>query len=216
MPTIGAVSLTSPTACFSAVMTARVARPGASAVAAGLAVTVSVAIVSVSFFCAAHQGPFCVGPTVPPACTANTEPSGPGAHTSSLIVSDCTSAEPTTGMAGAGVSVKAPCADEPVPRLITPIAPAATALPTAVLSAVPVTLLIAAILPVVAAGKSAAVAPLLLIQMTSPLIGVSYPVIFELPAARMIQVGPGYSVLSGERTTPDDVVAGPWYWLILV
>ena len=119
-------------------------------------------------------------------------------------------------MAAAAVSVNAPCADEPVPMLITPIAPAATALTTAVLSAAPVTLLIAAILPVVEAGKSAALAPLLLIQMTSPLIGVSYPVIFELPAARMIQVGPGYSVVSGERTTADEVVAGPWYWLILV
>src|ERR1700754_3636559 len=216
MPTIGAVSKTSPTACFSAVMTARVARPGASTVAAVLAVTVSVAIVSVSFFCVAHQGPFCVGPTVPPGCGSNTEPSGPGAHTSSLIVSDCTSAEDTTGMAAAAVSVKAPCAVEPVPMLITPIAPAATALTTTVFSAAPVTLLIAAILPVVDAGKSAALAPLLLIQMTSPVIGVSYPVIFELPAARMIQVGPGYSVLSGELTTADDVVAGPWYWLILV
>src|SRR3954464_1713697 len=139
MPTIGAVSKTSPTACFSAVMTAREARPGASTVAAGLAVTVSVAIVSVSFFCAAHQGPFCVGPTVPPGCGANTEPSGPGAHTSSLIVSDCTSAEDTTGMATVPpVSVNGPCGELPVPMLITPIAPAATALPTAVLSAVPV------------------------------------------------------------------------------
>src|SRR4051795_10366357 len=127
MPTIGAVSKTSPTACFSAVMTARVARPGASTVAAALAVTVSVAIVSVNFFCAAHQGPFCVGPTVPPACGANTEPSGPGAHTSSLIVSDCTSAEDTTGRAAAAVSVMA-AGEEPVPMLITPIAPAAAAL----------------------------------------------------------------------------------------
>src|SRR5215218_5852544 len=110
MPTIGAVSKTSLTACFSAVMTARVARPGASTVAAELAVTVSVAIVSVNFFCTAHQGPFCVGPTVPPGCGSNTEPSGPGAHTSSLIVSDCTSAEDTTGMATAPpVSVNAPC-----------------------------------------------------------------------------------------------------------
>jgi hypothetical protein len=32
----------------------------------------------------------------------------------------------------------------------------------------------------------------------------------------MIQVGPGYSVVSGERTTPYEVVADPWYWLILV
>src|SRR5262245_28661779 len=120
-------------------------------------------------------------------------------------------------MVGAAVaSVNAPCADVPVPMLITPIAPAAVALTTAVLSAVPVTLLIAAILPVVEAGKSAALAPLLLIQITSPLIGVSYPVIRELPAARMIQVGPGYSMVSGERTTPDEVVADPWYWLILV
>src|SRR5829696_5591725 len=181
MPTTGAVSKTSPTACFSAVMTARVDRPGASTVAAVLAVTVSVAIVSVNFFCSAHQGPFCVGPTVPPACGANTEPSGPGAHTSSLIVSDCTSAEDTTGMAAAAVSVKAPCGDEPVPMLITPIAPAATALTTAVLSAVPVTLLIATILTVVEVpGKAASLAPLLLIQMTSPLTGVSYPVIREL------------------------------------
>src|ERR1044071_4346270 len=103
MPTIGAVSLTSPTACFSAVTTAR-----AAAGAAGVAVTVSVAIVSVSFFCVAHQGPFCVGPTVPPGCGANTEPSGPGAHTSSLIVSDCTSAEATTGMVAGAASVNAP------------------------------------------------------------------------------------------------------------
>src|SRR4026208_812538 len=137
MPTIGAVSKTSPTACFSAVMTARAARPGVAAAGPGggagrgaapgaavLAVTVSVAIVSVSFFCAAHQGPFCVGPTVPPACGANTEPSGPGAHTTSLIVSDGASAEDTPGRAAAAVSVNAPCAVEPVPMLITPIAPA--------------------------------------------------------------------------------------------
>src|SRR5919107_193658 len=153
MPTIGAVSLASPTACFSAVMTARVDRPGASTVAAGLAVTVSVAIVSVNFFWSAHQGPFCVGPTVPPGCGANTEPSGPGAHTSSLIVSDCTSAEDTTGRAAAAVSVNAPWGDEPVPMLITPIAPAAAALTTAVSRAAPATLLTATILPVVEAGK---------------------------------------------------------------
>ena len=67
------------------------------------------------------------------------------------------------------VSVNAPCGELPVPMLITPIAPAAAALTTAVLSAAPVTLLIAAILPVVEAGKSAGLAPLLLIQMTSPL-----------------------------------------------